>query len=193
MKVFIVLVIVIIISIEIYISIAPESTIFFDYEYTIDIEVNEEGYYSILTPMPVWVQNKSKAEFIIDNLMVTQGNATFDIIQTIHGLALNITAYDDARIEFSGIYEFLDDGVPKFDMSMINNSYNNNQNLEDVGHHIMYYQSNTNQNLSASVIFDNLYSTNIADYNYQGDISMNSATANHWQTIEGQSYIGFFP
>lgn len=73
------------------------------YKYEVEINTNGTREYSIYIPIPIEVRDINiEPSKMIQNIKIISGNATFFIIDTEKGMALNITFKGDVHLKVSG-------------------------------------------------------------------------------------------
>ena len=74
------------------------------YKYDLKITSNGTKRYNVYLPVPIEIMNNLSVESkMISELKIIEGNATYSIIKTRYGIALNITFIGDIHLKVEGM------------------------------------------------------------------------------------------
>lgn len=95
----------------------------FEYFYNAEIKMNGNGIYTVLIPIPIYVNGSTSN--IINDIIFLSGKGNYNLIQTNNGIGLNISASGDIILNSNGTYmgEFLYDVLSMQNISKYDNKY----------------------------------------------------------------------
>ncbi|UCE36336.1 MAG: hypothetical protein JSW00_12480 [Thermoplasmata archaeon] len=114
------------------------------YEYKLEIIPDETGEYTVYVPIVI-NEDKSISE-LMDDLHITKGDATYEIIETEHGWALKIVSNTEVSIESS-----IDEPISFPYLSMLNESIERKEAHSEVNFWVFYDKLEGEGNITLSV------------------------------------------
>jgi hypothetical protein len=156
------------------------------YEYSIRIATNGTNQFTIYVPIPIEIRDdKITISKMVEKIIVIYGNATFSLIETNKGKALNITFKGNCYLRVSGTKKFENWKDEKYDYDIL--SLQNTSDINDYhkGHDDVPYWIWCNGIENHEIIFIEIQAF-FGNNNSQNNSKVEGTiTNNDWQILYG--------